>query len=202
MRAGRKGGSRGEFRPALHILRFFRLFRTILHFARNCGSFYLKFELILPKILKIKEVRRHGRRGVGRNAVPPSYCFLFFRHALVELGRCGTLVWGELFPHVIVGFIFTKKLNCRNSKRPTSASMESVAYSSSVRTANRRTDFLRIRTIFSEKKRKSTASRQSCGSFPPFEPQAYSNARIDIWHRVMNPRVQGGLALLALLNIG
>jgi hypothetical protein len=33
----------------------------------------LKFELGFLKILKIKEVRRHGRRGVGRNAVPPSY---------------------------------------------------------------------------------------------------------------------------------
>ena len=44
----------------------------------KCGSFYLKFELFSPRILKIKEVRRHGRRGVGRNAVPPSYCFFLF----------------------------------------------------------------------------------------------------------------------------
>ena len=95
MRAGRKGGFRGEFRPALHILRLFHLFRATLRFLRNCGSFYLKFELFLLKILQIKEVRRHGRRGVGRNAVPPSYCFfLFFRHALVELGRCGSSLCG------------------------------------------------------------------------------------------------------------
>jgi len=65
----------------------------------------MKFERFSLKILKIKEVRRHGRRGVGRNAVPPSYCFLSFFSVmhLVELGRCGTLVWGELFPHVLAG---------------------------------------------------------------------------------------------------
>src|ERR1035437_703747 len=37
MRAGRKGGFRGEFRPALHLVFGFRLFRTIFSFLRNCA---------------------------------------------------------------------------------------------------------------------------------------------------------------------
>ena len=44
MRAGRKGGFRGEFRHALHILRFFLHFLQILNFARNCGGDFRKFE--------------------------------------------------------------------------------------------------------------------------------------------------------------
>ena len=35
-RAGRKGGFRGEFRPALRTCDAFRLFRAILSFLRNC----------------------------------------------------------------------------------------------------------------------------------------------------------------------
>jgi hypothetical protein len=37
MRAGRKGGFRGEFRPALHLVFAFRLFRTIFSFPRICA---------------------------------------------------------------------------------------------------------------------------------------------------------------------
>ena len=59
MRAGRKGGFRGEFRPALHLVFRFRLFRMISRFLRICGSFYLKFEHFLLKILII-EVEESG----------------------------------------------------------------------------------------------------------------------------------------------
>ena len=50
MRAGRQEGSGEECRPALHLVFAFRLFPAILRFLRNCGSFYLKFELFSLKI--------------------------------------------------------------------------------------------------------------------------------------------------------
>ena len=84
MRAGRKGGFRGKFRPALHLVFFLRLFRTIFSFLRNCAAFWLKFELFSLKILNADcavaplgaSFGRRGRRGSGRNAAPVR---LFFR---------------------------------------------------------------------------------------------------------------------------
>ena len=77
MRAGRKGGFRGEFRHALHILRFFLHFLQILNFARNCGSFYLKFELFSLKIRNNEERAGGGLGGWGKDSARSHYLFLW-----------------------------------------------------------------------------------------------------------------------------
>ena len=92
MRAGRKGGFRGEFRPALHLVFRFRLFRTIFSFLRICAVFWLKFELFSPKIQhhiffliasRSCSTARRGRTEAwgfgGKDSVRPHY--LFFARA-------------------------------------------------------------------------------------------------------------------------
>jgi len=123
----------------------------------------MKFERFSLKILKIKEVRRHGRRGVGRNAVPPSYCFLSFFSVmpLWSSDDAELLCGAKGFRTVLAGFkIFQNVFHQIIRSGPLPLPYSLVAHSSSVRTANRRTDFLRTRIDFSEKKRKSTASRE------------------------------------------
>ena len=88
---------------------------------RRCFSFWSQSQK--------NGVGRHGRRGLGRNAVPSSA--LFLGRAAGNKGKRNN-----------------KEQESQCSKRPTSASMESVTRPSSVRTANRRTDFRRTRTMF------------------------------------------------------
>ena len=98
MRATRQEGSGEECRVALIATSEARRNCSRKPISLFCGGFYLKFELFSLKILNdfsLNEMRsrfatlfsfssqsqksgvgRHGRRGVGRNAVPSSALFL------------------------------------------------------------------------------------------------------------------------------
>ena len=67
MRAGRKGGFRGEFRPALHLVFAFRLFRAIFSFLLFCSATRARSQVLAwwldlrPRLLRLRSVRLSRR---------------------------------------------------------------------------------------------------------------------------------------------
>ena len=63
-RAGRKGGFRGEFRPALRTCDAFRLFRAIWCFLRNCCGTWNRTKILgfkgpCPTVRRSRKVLKH-----------------------------------------------------------------------------------------------------------------------------------------------